>query len=202
MLRLFKFLELIPADIREHDIKGIVRHDQIDLFARMSILLTKPNKWSFDHPDGWIECPIGDDDEPTLICPLLHPREDADESTFPPAIFLSKYIWQQSLEECKAKLMRSEPEDGVTKIELGRFAPSVDEGVLFKCIDPDQTNYYHFFIFKEGTVFHLRTIAHQDDFAACSNLFKQAICSFRLGDDVTPTTPEKLAEFDRLIGRR
>jgi hypothetical protein len=25
------------------------------------------------------------------------------------------------------------------------------------------------------------------------------ICSFRLGDDITPTTPEKLAEFDRLI---
>ena len=202
MLRLFNFLELIPADIKNHHIKGIVRRDQIDLFARMSILLAKPNKWSFDHPDGWIEFPIGDDDEPTRICQLLHPREDADESTFSPAIFLSKYIEVQSLEECKAKLMRPETEGNTTRIELGRFSPSADEGVLLKFIDPEQTYVYHFLIFKEDTVFHLETIAHQDDFAACSNLFKQAICSFRLGDDVSPTTLEKLAEFEQLIGRR
>ena len=201
MLRLFNLLKLIPADIREHDIKGIVRHDQIDLFARMSILLAQPNKWSFDHPDGWIELPVGDDN-PTLICQLLHPGAVAEEFAFPPAILLTKYIRVQSLEEHKAELMQPEPEGGATKIELGRFFPSVDEGVLYKFIGTDQTSSYHFFIFKEGTVFRLKTIAHQNDFAAFSNIFKQVICSFRLGDDVNPTTPEKLAEFERLIGQR
>jgi hypothetical protein len=193
LLRLFSFCKLIPEDIRKNHLKGIVRLDQIDLFARMWILSATPNKWSFDHPDGWIELPSRDNDKPTHICTLFHPRVTSNEFAFPPAILLSKTVMVQSFEEYKAELMRS---------ELGRFSPSVDEGVLFEVINLDQTHAYHFLIFKEGTVFHLTTIAHQDDFATFSNLFKQAICSFRLGDDVTPTTHEKLAEFEQLTNQR
>jgi hypothetical protein len=198
LFRICRFCELIPEDIKKNYVQGISRRDQIDLFARMWILVATPNKWSFDHPNGWIELPSRDDDKPTGICTLYHPR--ANEFAFPPAILLSKTIRVQSFEEYKVELMRSESDE--TRSELGQFSPSVDEGVLFEFIKLDQTHAYHLIIFKEGTAFHLTTIAHLDDFATFSNLFKQAICSFRLGDDVTPTTPEKLAELEQLTNQR
>ncbi|HEX4839786.1 MAG TPA: hypothetical protein VFU89_05035 [Rhabdochlamydiaceae bacterium] len=195
MFRVFDFHHLIPKTIKDQYVKNILRHDQIDLLARLWVLLAKPNKWSFDFPDGWIELPMQDDESPTRLCALV---PNVAGFTFPPAIYLSKFL--TSFEEYKAKSMQSQ--NDTTILELGRFSPSTDEGFLFKFINPDQTHSYTFFIFKEDALFRLITIAHQDHFATFSILFKMVICSFRLGDDVAPTTPEKLAEFERLTNQR
>jgi|GEM_PF-1603946 len=199
LFRISNFLNLISKNIKEKYVRNITRHDQINLFARLWVLVAKPNKWFFDRPDGWIELPMQDDANPTRLCTLV---ANIAGFVFPPAIYLSKYIMAQSFEEYKARFMPPESQNGTTILELGRFSPSIDEGFLFKFINPDQTHSYMFFIFKEGTVFRLTTVAHQDDFATFSILFKMVICSFRLGDDVAPTTPEKLAEFERLTNQR
>jgi hypothetical protein len=203
MFRTCNFLNLIPEEIKNHHLKTIPRKDQIDLLARTFILVSKPNKWSFYPPDNWIALPFRDGADPKSICQLVHPGSVLNEFAFPPAILLSKHLMIQSLEEFKAKFISQETaEDRKTMIELGRFSPSSEEGVLLECINSDQTQSYHFLIFKESCAFRLTTIAHQNDFHTFSNIFKQVICSFRLGDDTTPVTPEKLAQFEQLISRR
>jgi hypothetical protein len=128
LFRTCNFLGLIPEEVKKHHLKSIVRHDQLNLLARLFVLSAKPNKWSFDYPEAWIELPLQEEGRLSSICKLVHRGSISKE--FPPAIVLSKYAhssWK-SKEEFKAKLMSQKTKDGTTISieELGHFSPSAE----------------------------------------------------------------------------